>query len=480
MTLARARRAAAVSGLAGLVLVCTLALPATARAAPLVDHTVGGMVFTGPTSAHVSSLWWNPAATGLVRGFHVYFSGQLHADPYRIQRAPIDTGTGEPSDSVQGTRREDFDPASGTLLTPGAFLGFTWDFGQEKFAGGVALHAPFLDVQPSGHQQLRYHTQGGTFGAAYLTFAFSYRFASRWIGGAGLNLGFLRTRLRFSFDEALETCAAAPCNLENPDTTSDFDITTTGYTPNVGFGAGLMWKLRPDLWLALVYQSPPGVGSVSLPGTVTVTRSPQDGGAKVTGDASVNFSLPHTLQLGARWDVLPGRWQLVTSARWIALAATSQIDLRLAGPELREAGVREWVLRYRGLESAFLFEFGIETPAGEITRFGARLRFDTGGVDAAHTAPAQIAGPTFDLAAGVERALGGGFAFTLAASAGLMVPREVGDSAFAPSEQTGCVASGYDLDQCRGARVGSAINTAAGDYQRYNFGVMLGISWETL
>jgi hypothetical protein len=56
----------------------------------------------------------------------------------------------------------------------------------------------------------------------------------------------------------------------------------------------------------------------------------------------------------------------------------------------------------------------------------------------------------------------------------------VSKSAFSPSAQTGCVASGYDLDDCESARVGSGIPTAAGDYQRYNFAAMLGISWETL
>jgi hypothetical protein len=164
----------------------------------------------------------------------------------------------------------------------------------------------------------------------------------------------------------------------------------------------------------------------------------------------------------------------------VLLSSMQQLDLRLAGPELRDAEVREWILRYRGLETAFQVEAGIENPAGEATRLGARLRFDSGGVDEAHIGPEQIGGPTLDLAAGVTRALGAGFSVSLQASAGLVVPRSVSDSAFSPSAQIDCVASGYDLDHCEGAREGSAIDTAAGDYQRYNFAATIGISWEHL
>jgi hypothetical protein len=181
-----------------------------------------------------------------------------------------------------------------------------------------------------------------------------------------------------------------------------------------------------------------------------------------------------------RWDAVPGRWQVVSSVRWVVLSAMQQLDLRLAGPELRDADVREWILRYRGLEQAIQLEAGIEQPAGEALRVGARLRFDSGGVDEAHVAPEQIAGPSFDLSGGLSLALGLGFSLQVHASAGLMLPRSVGDSVFSPQAQVACVASGYDLDACKAAREGSALDTAAGDYQRYDFAALVGISWEHL
>jgi hypothetical protein len=50
-------------------------------------------------------------------------------------------------------------------------------------------------------------------------------------------------------------------------------------------------------------------------------------------------------------------------------------------------------LRYRGLETRVQTEAGLETPAGLGTRWGVRLRFDTGGADEQHVAPEQITGP---------------------------------------------------------------------------------------
>jgi long-subunit fatty acid transport protein len=472
-------RAALATGLAAALV---LATTAPAWASPLIDPTVGGMVFTGPTSAHVSAIYWNPAATGLVRGFHVYFSGQLHADPYEIDRAAIDTRDGEPSETPSATRKT-FEPVRDTLVTPGAFAGFTWDAGGDTLAVGVGVYLPFVDVQPGGHDALRYHSEGGHISSTYITAALSYRLDSDWIVGAALSGVYSSATLHFAFDQALELCATPhACDVENPDETSDFYVhAATGTKPDIAFSGGLLWKARDDLWLALSYHSPPGFARVSLPGTATVAPSAASGRTGVAhGDAEINYSLPHIVQVGARWDMVPGKWQLLGSVRWLVLSAVDQFDLRLAGPELRDAGVREWVLRYRGLEDAVQLETGLETPAGLATRWGARLRFDTGGTDEKHVAPEQIAGPTFDLSAGVQRVIYGGWSFTFAISTGLMLPRHVGTSAYSPSAQTDCVASGYDLDDCQSARVGSGIPTAAGDYQRYNFATMLGLSWETL
>jgi hypothetical protein len=476
----RAARVATAGASLVAALAATLGAPAPVNAAPLIDPTVGGMVFTGPTSAHVSSIYWNPAATGLMRGVHVYFSGQLHADLYQVDRAPIDRADGEPSDTPSGTRIT-FDPAKGSILTPGAFIGGTWDAGGDSFAVGLAVYMPFVDVQPSEHEQLRYHTEGGYFQSTYITAAMSYRLTSEWTVGAALSAVYSSARLRFGFDQALDVCKIAPCNVEDPRETSDFDVEgATGTRPDFAFSGGVIYRASDTLSLALSYHSPPGFAGISLPGSATVTPKPASMRPVAHGDAEINVSLPHILQLGARWDMLPGEWQLVGSVRWMVLSAVDRFDLRLAGPELRDADVREWLLRYRGLESAIQTEAGIETPAGLGTRYGVRLRFDTGGADEHHVAPEQITGPTFDLSAGFQHVIYGGWSFTVGASAGLMLPRHVGTSAFSPSAQTDCVASGYDLDHCESARVGSGIPTAAGDYQRYNFAAMLGISWETL
>jgi long-subunit fatty acid transport protein len=465
--------------LAVLVLLCA----SRAQAAPLVDPSIGGMVFTGPTSAHASALYWNPAAAGLMRGWRVYVAGQLHNDFYEVDRTAIDADTGEPNADVQGTSRREFGPAKGWLLAPGGIIAGTNDFGSDTLTIGLAVHMPTGDMQPENHDQLRYHTLGGSLQSITTTVGVSYRLSSEWIAGASLSGSYSWAHLRFAFDQQLEGCTAFPCNVENPQYSSEFDIVAhTSSRPDFSFSGGLMWKAREDLWFGFAYHSPPGFAGISMPGNVTVLTAPDPalGERLVHGDAEVNLSLPHILQVGARWDVVPTRWQLLASARWATLSALDQLDVRLAGPELREAEVREWMLRYRGLADAWQFEAGLETPAGQATRWGLRARFDTGGAAKTHVAPEQITGPTFDFSGGFERVLWGGLSLTFAASAGFMVPRHVGESVFQPAAQTECVASGYNLDDCRAAREGSAIPTAAGDYERYNFGAMLGLTYESL
>src|SRR5437899_7044345 len=59
-------------------LVAVVALGMAARtgwAAPLDDPFVGGLGFNGPTAANLGSVYWNPAALGLVRGVQIMVAG---------------------------------------------------------------------------------------------------------------------------------------------------------------------------------------------------------------------------------------------------------------------------------------------------------------------------------------------------------------------------------------------------------------------
>jgi long-subunit fatty acid transport protein len=461
----------------------TASAPSAARAGtPVLVDDLGGPVFTGPTSAHVTAGYWNPAAAGLLRGWHVFAAASARFDWTQVERTPIDPASGEPSGAAVGARR--FASVDDTTITPSGFLGVTRTL-TERVTFGVSVFTPSSEAFVDDPGPLRYQAKGGALLATFANVFFSYNYKNWWFGG-GVGLVWVRGSVGFSRDENLEACdGSASCNAEDPAHTSDFFLTTSTGTGirGVKFGGysiGLLWRPRPALLVGAAYQSSPGYGEITTRGTAEVTPSPASGFGPATGDAELRFELPQAAQIGVRWDAVPGAWQILASARWIDLSVMDVLDVRMAGPELRAADVREWVLRYRGLRDVLVLEAGAENPAGGRVRLGARLRFSTGSTATSQVSAASMDRPSLGLAAGAELGLGGGFSITLAASGGATLPATVTDSAFSPSAQTDCVASGYDLDRCAATREGRAGPTAAGDYLKLSYGAFLGLAWDRL
>jgi hypothetical protein len=167
-------------------------------------------------------------------------------------------------------------------------------------------------------------------------------------------------------------------------------------------------------------------------------------------------------------------------ASYVWLASQDEIDLRFIGRPLLQAGVPEWLPRYRGLTSALAVEAGVEgTPALPL-RLGARLRFETSAVPVSAVAIDQLDAPKLQLGAGLEVRVANGLALVVGERLGLYLPQDVPASAFTPSAQIACNASGYDLesDACAAARVGRAVPTAAGSYKRIDNELTLGLSYD--
>ena len=76
------------------VLLLGLALAGPAWAQGFASPLVGGFVFSGPASPHVSSIYYNPAAIGIVDGTAFHLSFHSSFDFISIDRAPIDPATG--------------------------------------------------------------------------------------------------------------------------------------------------------------------------------------------------------------------------------------------------------------------------------------------------------------------------------------------------------------------------------------------------
>jgi hypothetical protein len=56
----------------------------------------------------------------------------------------------------------------------------------------------------------------------------------------------------------------------------------------------------------------------------------------------------------------------------------------------------------------------------------------------------------------------------------------VDESDFDPRERLNCIDSNFNFDSCKGVRLGSAIPTAAGDYQRFGHTFSLSIRYDRL
>lgn len=462
--------------------IATVALPGSpAGAAPLVEPHLGGTVFVGPTSPHVTAIFWNPAAAGLMRGLHLYVSGVGRLDATTVARAPVDPADGEPT--AGGAGAITYPEVSTTGLSPGGFIGLSMDL-STAITLGIATYTPIAERQPADREPLRYHTLGSSFYSWYSTLSVSFRPATPVLVGAGVSLVFTSIDLRFAVDEAIAGCAETPCGAEDPAAAQRYRLESGFFAdgPSFAWNLGIMLKLSPRLWVGGAYISEPGTAQQDLQatGTALVTPAPRDAQSDASGRAEIHYRLPAMVHLGARYELVPETWYLVGGLRWILLGRLELYDLRLSGPALRAAQVPEWMLRYRGFQDVLSVDAGLEHPAGRSVRLGTRVRFETSAVPLEAVAPSQVDGPKLELAGGTELRLGGGWSVSLGASAAYMFPREVGDSAFSPREQIDCVASGHDLDRCEAAREGRAISTAAGAYDRTTFGFVLGLSYDRL
>jgi hypothetical protein len=478
-------------------------MSSTARATPLVAPHVGGL-FAGPTSPGVSGIFWNPAAQGLMRGTHILFSGDAQLQIAQVHRAPIDTRTGEPADlTTPDGDRASFGTDTLTPITPGGFVGLVTDFGTDSVTLGLASYTPFAQALATA-PDLRYHTDGGYFYSLYNSISVSFRATSRLIFGGGIDVIHNELSLRFTQDTQLPSCDGTTSGcVENSANDRSYDLalgsgnTLDQYLNAFGWKVGVMYRATSRLWLGLSYLSQPrtfGNGSVHLDvsGSATITQF----GETFTAHPYVRFSIPEMLNIGARYELVPADigskgLYAVASLRWIAIGAHDAYDIQLFGVEqggtaVTTSGIPSWQKKWRGfgwlpiVGGMVTTDVGLEQAAGAQWRLGAHLRLSTPGLTTSAVAPDQIDGWSAELAGGLEVRLSTDWTLSLAAAAGAMLPQTVSSSGFSPSSAIACTQSGYDLDTCADARRGSASPTAAGDYHRYDFDVMVGLSFDRL
>lgn len=460
------------------VLAVTLATARPAAATPLLDPHVGGPVFTGPTSPHVSAIYWNPAAAGLMSGFHVLLQTGVRLDQIGVDRATISSSDGEPA----GGGDRSFAPVDGLPATGTGFLGLSFAFG-ERFTLSLAHYIPYSDSYLDD-DATAYHARGGYLFAAVTGLSLAVRASKRLYFGFGFNLLNPEFDLRFDYDAGLATCGAPPCNVEDPANvrrlrirsldSAEQEILGTLDNPGIFYSFGLLVNLF-QTWIGVSYQSIPLSDGDHLSRAASATVTGPAG--EVSGSARLDFRLPGMLAIGVRRQ-LRGGWEVLGSFRWIDYSGHDELDLRLIGDDLRNAGLPEWMPRFRGFQDVFAIDAGAELTPSNRVRLGGKLRFETSAVSEEAVTVFQLDAPKGGLTLGAELRLANTVALTVGYALDLYLPRGVTDSAFKPSSQIACTQSGYDLDTCEDARRGRALPTAAGDYSRVSHQISVGLSYD--
>jgi hypothetical protein len=477
-----------------LAVAAVLALSGRAHASPLEDPTAGGAVFTGPTQAHASSIFLNPAALGFAtRGLHLHVGGSLRLDSIQVDRSVIDFETGQLSDGAN---------VSTTTWSPGGMLGLYGTVLEERAVFGAAVHTTTFDRFPAGHQALGYHVLGGHVYQGLFSLAGCFRLADWIMFGLGVSIGYAGMDLALVRDSALEAgsgaergvtsdCGGQPCGLENPAAKEIYRMSTsTGglaglfELENIALSLGVAVQPKSGWWVTVSMVSPPGAipsqgYALALQGDAWVKSAQRDGGQEHRGRAEITYRMPYSVWFGVRGPLLPG-YDLVTSARWQNMSRHDAYDIRLYGDDLVDAGAPEWYPRYRGMRDVWQGSIGLEGQDTGRTRFGGRLRAESGATTERNVSPLQIDGFDVGAAAGVELRVSQHVVLQLGYDLTWFPQVRSTDSAFDPLSRVECVDSDYDFDACRAAREGRAIPTAAGDYHRLRHAMSLSLRYDSL
>ncbi len=479
-----------------IILVRILA-PRPAVSAPLDEPFVGGLGFNGPTSGNIASIYWNPAALGLVRGFQLTIGGQVRYTSTHVSRTPVDpmTGAAQPAESASASNV--MQPASWPV-GPGAFIGLSSDLGGDRFALGFATYMPYVQqirypLSPNGDEPTRYHALTIDLRNLALVPALSIRIGNELRIGVAPGFLFSTGHLTFDEDTNLDNktpttlCNGSPC-FEDPAAAARYDISSGNGLGDAKFsvtlGGGIYFRRR-SLEVGIAYQSHP-LGT-DVPGVevaaqhTTVTLPPSSPGAggmtgvplSCTGPQSarcvfgdLSYRLPDVLMGGATWHVGTGL-ELTAMVRWSWFHVHDRIDVRLLGPSLEAANLPQHIVLYRGFNDVVDGRVRVSYWWHERVRVGTTLRVETSAIDANAVNPAAVDALKIEPLAQAEVRIGrrlwiaGGWGITFMPSV------TVTDSAFNPKLATDCVSSNGDLapgGPCQARLAGRARPSANGHY----------------
>jgi len=468
------------AGLAVLLGLAASVWPARAGASPLYNNEFGGTTFTGPTSAHVTSIYWNPAALVQLTGFTIYMTATHRFDLDRFERAPINSSTGEPGSGADRS----FAPVSTTSGTTAWFTGLVWDLDLPNFRLGFAVYTPIAERQSHDNPQLGYHALDASLYMYNVTVALTWRVNSKFSVGVGMTAAVPNTEMSFMRDRGLEDCPVAGCAIEDPryaelyHFSNDDDLFNLNNL-SIHLGAMLRVPEVEDLTVGVGYVGPVAFvnqSAIRETGHVTVTgfTGTDDEAYVLRGTSRIDYTLPQTLAVGARYSVTPDL-DAVLDFSWRDFSRHHNYDLRLIGDRFRAHQVPEQIVRYRGFKDVVALSAAVELDATSQLRVAARIGIENSAVHLADVTPFQLDAPKGSASLGAQLTLSTTLKVTAGYTFGRLLDRDVTHSHFSPSAYTDCVDSGYDFDACAAAREGRALPTAQGRYSRTSHSLSLGL-----
>jgi len=461
------------------------------HATPIPSTRIGGLNFSSPVEGMVTSIYWNPAALGLIGGTRVFIDGTLRMTQLQGRRKSIDPSTGTP---YSGPNALSFEKETYLSLTPDLFFGLATDMGSDSVVLGVAVYTPYAELDrfrgedlPGREASFRYHKVSMDWFNIFISPVVSVKFHRRFYAGVGLS--YVRSVLNMSFyrDRTIRD-TYKPGNeedytVEDPMRSEFVDLQTVDNS--LTFNLGVLFVLPGDVRLGLAYRSK-ALGlersNVESSGRVSVSRhdDPSEGWVNIEGRAKVYYVLPDSLSIAARWSPKE-KWDLDLTFEWIHFSVHQNIHFKFSGNEFRAANMGNWDVNFhhfRGFEDVWRVQAGtIYKPLKNI-RLGGALMYESALVEKKWVNPATVDNHKIDMLFSFEWYPHKSVSLHMGYSISIMPPVDVSISGFDPSRTTSCVTNRVDIiwnEDCGYVDSGKGLPSAAGKYwkliHRVGFGV---------
>ena len=426
----------------------------------------------GPADPHVAAVFYNPAALGPLRGFHLYVDG---GPRFHLGSIDLDAQGGRAAGKTT-LNSTDFD----------GFVGMSWDLATDRATLGIAVYTPFDEFSsyPSA-SAVRYQEISQQSAVLEQAIAGAFKITNRVSIGASVNFGetwinyrYLRDAApsggRAYLDQAQALCGGQPCGLNNP--LAAQDVRLRGYNWGIGFATGLLFRPVDPLWIGVSYTSHlfhHGTGSsvITLSDSSNARVHPAPGQTSscnpCLGNDQISMAVPDIVQLGIRLELTP-RIELETAARWVHYGLASQLYVRLQGGTLSQlagpaTSIPPEYAMDRGLQDTGMIEASARFRIGNL-RLSPSFVWESSAVESSAVSAAAIDGNKFDFALTGEwkprkHLTIGGHVGVTAYAIGTVSSRY--DARAAAT----CADSGYNLADCQKVISGQALPSASGNYQ---------------